>query len=194
MPTEAKLKEISKMAAKNASKSLAKLIGQEAEVGIFKAEVKKVEEIKPVVGPEEIVAGIYLPVTGEAKGAALLIFPKETALKLSDLLSRRPVGTTRKLTELDESALKEVGNILSGNYFTVLSNLLQIKIIEHLPNFSLDMFGAIVGQIITKFVQKAEKALVFEIGFTFKPVTLKGYFLLLFEVEEINAILSALKK
>jgi len=177
---ENKLQEVNEQAAVNASEALSKLIDRQVEVEISKTEVKKVEDLSPLIGPEEMVAGIYLPVTGDINGAALLIFPKETAFVLSDLLVKREPGTTHKLTELDKSALKEVGNIISGNYLTVLANVLQIKIIEHIPNFSFDMFGAIVSQIITDFAQKTEKALVIEIEFTFKPETFKGYFLLLF--------------
>ena len=183
------LKEINKHAAINASRALSKLIDRPVSVEISKAEVKKVEKLKPLMDPEEIAAGIYLPVTGDIKGASLLIFPKETAFTLSDLLVKREPGTTRKLTALDESSLKEVGNIVSGNYFTVLSNKLGVKIVEHIPNFSFDMFGAILGQIITKFAQETDKALIIEIEFIFKPLTLKGFFLLLFRMEELKAIL-----
>lgn len=186
---EDKLQEINQRAASKASEVLSKLIDEPVGIGISKAEIRKVEDLSPIIDPEEIVAGIYLPVTGEVKGASLLIFPKEAAFTLSDLLSRREPGTTRKLTQLDESALKEVGNIISGNYFTVLSNELQAKIIEHVPSFSFDMFGAIISQIIAKFAQGAEKALVIEIEFIFKPRTLKGYFLLLFDLQELRAIL-----
>jgi len=189
---ENKLQEVNGQAAVNASEALSKLIDRQVEVEISKTEVKKVEDLSPLIGPEEMVAGIYLPVTGDINGAALLIFPKETAFVLSDLLVKREPGTTHKLTELDKSALKEVGNIISGNYLTVLANVLQIKIIEHIPNFSFDMFGAIVSQIITDFAQKTEKALVIEIEFTFKPETFKGYFLLLFEVEQFRAMLGSL--
>ena len=187
-----KLQEINEQASAKASQALSKLIDRAVEVGISKAEVKKVEDLSPLIGAEDMVAGIYLPVTGEINGAALLIFPKETAFMLSDLLVKREPGTTRKLTPLDESALKEVGNIISGNYLTVLANMLQIKIVEHIPNFSFDMFGAIVSQIITEFAQKTENALVIEIEFTFKPETFKGYFLLLFEVEQFKAMLSSI--
>ncbi len=189
---ENKLQEVNEQATVNASEALSKLIDRQVEVEISKTEVKRVEDLSPLVGPEEMVAGIYLPVTGDISGAALLIFPKETAFALSDLLVKREPGTTHKLTELDKSALKEVGNIISGNYLTVLANVLQIKIIEHIPNFSFDMFGAIVSQIITDFAQKTDKALVIEIEFTFKPETFKGYFLLLFEVEQFKAILGSL--
>jgi len=171
---------------------LSKLINRPVGIEIPRAEVKRVEELRPLLGLGEIVAGIYLPVTGDIKGAALLVIPKESAFTMSDLLVKRKPGTTRKLTELDESALKEVGNIISGNYLTILSNILQVKVIEHLPSFSFDMFGAIVSQIIVEFARKVDKALVIELEFVFKPEILKGYFILLFEVEQFKALIGSL--
>lgn len=189
MQKETKLQEINKEAAIATSGALTKLIGRPVSVVISNPEVKDVKDLTPAIGAEEIVAGIYLPIAGDVQGAALLIFPKETTFSLSDLLVRRPPGTTRKLTELDKSALKEVGNIITGNYFTILGNKLQAKIIEHIPSFSFDMFGAILSEIITKFVQRCEKAIVIEVEFIFKPTTLTGHFLLLLEVEQIKAIM-----
>jgi len=78
---------------------------------------------------------------------------------------------------------------LSGNYFTTLQNELQIKIIEHVPQFSFDMFGSIIEQILTEFAKNTEQALIIELEFTFEPVKLKGYFLLLLRIEELKAIL-----
>jgi len=92
-----KLQEINKHAALNASRALSKLIDRPVDVQVSKAGVKKVEELAPIVGPEEIVAGIYLPVTGDIKGAALLIFSEETTFTLCDLLVKREPGTTRRL-------------------------------------------------------------------------------------------------
>jgi chemotaxis protein CheC len=187
-----KLQEINNKAALSASGALSKLIGRQVKMNITMADIRDVGELSPIIAPEEIVAGVYLPVTGEIAGAALLIFPKESAFNLSDLLVRREPGTTRKLTGLDESALKELGNIVCGSYLTVLSNALQVKTIGQVPSFSFDMFGAIVSQIITAFAQKSEKALVVEIEIIFEVKALKGYFLLLLELPQFNAILRSL--
>ena len=67
---------ISKQAAINASRALSKMIDRPVKVEIAKAVVQKVERLSPLIGPEEIVAGIYLPITGDIKGASLLIFPQ----------------------------------------------------------------------------------------------------------------------
>jgi len=160
---------------------------------VAKAEVTKAPRTFPGVGPESIVAGIYLPITGEVKGASLLIFPEKTAYTLCDVLVRRKLGTTRKLTELDKSALKEVGNIICGSFLTVFSNTLKIKIIEHIPELSFDMFGAVVDQIIVQFAQKAQEALVIEVKFIFAHANIKGYVVLVFGIEEMKAIMEALE-
>ena len=184
-----KFQDINNEAGLKASEALSKLIDRPVIVEIIKAEEKKIEELNPLIGPEEMVAGVYLPVTGDLKGTSLLIFPQETACSLSDLLVGRQPGTTSKLNELDKSALKELGNIISGNYFTVLSNRLKAKIIENVPNFGFGMFGAILEQIISKFAQETKKALAIEIVLSIKQATLKGYFMLFFNIEEIEVIL-----
>jgi chemotaxis protein CheC len=183
------LQEINQKAADSASIALSKLMKKPLKVAVAKAEMREIISLSPVLGLEEIAAGIYLPVSGDVKGAALLIFPRETAFNMCDMMLGREPDTTRKLTDLDESALKEVGNIISGSYFTVMANRLKIKIIEHLPMLSFDMFGAILNQIIIKFAKETEKALVIELEFDFHPLTLKGYFMILFSLNEFQPIL-----
>ena len=104
----------------------------------------------------------------------------------------RPQGTTRTLSALEESALKEVGNIIIGSYFTVLGNRLQMRIIEHVPNLSTDMFGAILDSAISTLAAKTDKALLVEIQFTIASLTVTGQFLFLLAIEAIEAIVKAL--
>ncbi len=179
-------------ASLNASKALSKLIDRPVKIDILNVEVKKVDELSLIIGPEEIIAGIYTPITGDVLGAALLMFPKETALTLCDLLEKREPGTTRKLTKVHESLLKDVGNIISANYVTVLSNMLKVNMVEHMRGLDFDMFRSLVGQIITKFARDTGKALVIEIELIFKPIRLRGYFLFLFEPEDAHEILDTL--
>ena len=189
---QAKLTKMTGEAARFASDALTKLSGEKVTVEVSKAEVTKIQRKFPDIEPETIVAGIYLPITGEVRGASLLIFPEEIAYALCDVLVNRTPGTTRKLTELDKSALKEVGNIICGSFLTVFSNTLKIKIVENVPSLSLDMFGAVVDVIIAEFARKAKDALVLEVKFVFEHTNIKGYVVLIFGLEEMKAIMDAL--
>lgn len=189
---QAKLTKMTDEAAKFASKALSKLSGEKVTVEVSKVEITKIQRKFPDIEPETIVAGIYLPITGEVKGASLLIFPEKIAYTLCDVLVKRKPGTTRKLTELDKSALKEVGNIICGSFLTVFSNTLKIKIVENVPSLSFDMFGAVVDVIIAEFAQKAQESLVIEVKFVFEHANIKGYVVLIFGLEEMKAIMKAL--
>ena len=120
MPGKVSLKQMTDAAAQNASKSLSKLTGERVSVEVSKAAIAKVTRVFPGIEAESRVVGIYLPVTGKIKGASLLIFPEKIAYTLCDVLVRREVGMTHQFTMLDESALKEVGNIITYTGFETM--------------------------------------------------------------------------
>jgi chemotaxis protein CheC len=182
------LEKIGKQASLNASGALSKMINMPVQIELAKMGIKGVNDLDPIIGLKEMIVGIFQPVTGDIKGATLLIISQESAVALCDLLLRRKAKAARKLTEIDKSALKEVGNIITCNYLAVLSNELRVKIIEHVPRFSFDTFGAILGRIIPEFAEDAEKALVIEIEFDFEPAMFKAYFLLLLSLDGFMTI------
>ncbi len=114
--------EISNAAAEHVSSALSKLVDRPVGIEFSKIGVKKVDDLCPLISAEEMVTGVFLPITGDAEGAALLVLTKDDGFTMTDLLNKREPGTTRQLTELDESALKEVGNIITGAYLTVISD------------------------------------------------------------------------
>lgn len=184
-----RFEKINVMAARNTSRALTKLVDQPVEVKIIGTEVKEMKYLSPAINIEDMVAGVYLPITGDVRGAALLVFPQDMTFTLCDYLMEKQPGTTRKLNKLDEAAIKEVGNQICGSYFAVLSNELQIRVVEHVPDFSFAMFGSIIEQIITKFSVGVEKALVIEVAITIKKHDFRGHLLLLFELDALKAIL-----
>ncbi|MFH1615964.1 MAG: chemotaxis protein CheC [Planctomycetota bacterium] len=188
-----KLQKIHEDACMEISKALAKLTDTQAVVEIINPKIERVTDITLPIGCDEMVAAVCLPITGKVKGAALLVFAQKTAVDLSDLLIKKELGTTKELDELDQSALEELGNIVCGNYLTMLSNVTGVKIIEHVPQFSFDIFGQILEQTRTEFAQKTEKALTIEIEFAFVRLVLRGYFVLIFDTKEFQVILDVLQ-
>lgn len=144
-----------------------------------------------------MVAGITLRVTGVGGGneyirAAFLIFDEDSALIMSDLLQKRKVGFTHKLSSMDKDVLKETSNIIVGSYLTAASNTLQIEMVQGLPDFNFDMFGKIIDQVLAAH-KITEETLIAEILFSFYPTVVTGHLLLFFPRENIIHILAAEK-
>jgi len=181
-------------AAANASRSLQRLTNNQVEVGVTRLEVGDIDRVLPELEAEAMVAGVCLQITGDIRGWALLIFPVELANEMCDRLLKREVGTTSRLSELDKSALKEVGNILCGSFLTGLSNRLKIKIVESPPEFCLDMFGAVVDGVLGQVARHAESALGIQVAFEFKESVVAGQFILFFGVDEMIAVVKTLEE
>jgi chemotaxis protein CheC len=189
----ATLTEMTRVAAENTSRALSQLLNQEVSIEFQKVGIKKVKDLCPLLAPEEIVSTVLMRVSGDAEGAAMLVFPKETAFAMMNFLIGSQEDAQRHLTEMGESALKEVGNIITGAYLTVVSNAVGAKLIEHVPDLASDMFGAIMSQVIARFAREAEDVFVVEVEFAFPPKRLKGYFLLLFSKADSDKVFGAMK-
>ncbi len=198
-PVPRKLQNIHEEACINTSDALAKLIGRQTIVDIVNQNIRRVDGLTPPIISAKAVAAVRLPVISNVEGAALLLFSKEAALHLSDLLIKKEPGATNKLDELDISALEELGNIVCGTYFTTLSNCTGFKMVERIAQFTFDKLPAVLEQTITGFTENREDVLAIETEFNFTVPTLKGlcfktHFLALFENNQLEAILNSLQK
>lgn len=184
------LQDINKQASERVSNAISKLISKEVKVSFVKYEVADAKKIIPLIGSENMVVSIYLPIKVGLKGSSAVILYQKDALILSDLLMKREPGKTTALAEFDKSALKEVGNIILGNYLAILSNTLKTEVIEGMPNYSQGMLGAILEQIAGDTAEEFSKALIVEVQFEIQPLILKGYLYILLEADKINELVS----
>lgn len=200
-----KLQEIHEEACLKSSAALAKLIGQQTIVDIVNPKAKKVEEFAPIVDLDKTATKtammvVCLPVKGKVKGEVLLVFSQEDAFSLCDLLFKRALGATKEITELDKSALQELGNIICGTYFSSLANHVRIKIVEHMAQITFDKpFETMLDQIIERLTPNQEDVTALETEFNFSMPAFKGhlfksYFLVLFQTAQLEMILNDLQE
>jgi chemotaxis protein CheC len=195
------LEKMAKKGAENASVSLSKLIDQKVEMKTLAVRTLPVERITEIIGsPEDMATTVIMEVRGEANGNIMLVYPQQSAINVADFLAKRALGTTTSLSELDKSALKESGNIISGAFLSALSNYLTINMIETIPDIATDMLKATIDFVLTRFAkEEASEAVAFEIDFemgTEESVVnnIRAYFVLLLDVKSAEKVLESLKK
>lgn len=189
---EEKLNQINAAASQRCTRALSKLIGTEIDVVFSKPIITDVKKVSPLISSQELGVGVSLPITGGVTGSSLFLFSKETSFNLCDLAMKKEFRTIQELSPFDEEILKEIGNILLGNYLAVLSNNLKAEIVECMPKFSSGMFGAILEEVVADFAKGANEALVVRIELTVEIMSMKGYLLLILKPEEIETLLNVL--
>ena len=187
------LKELGNIGAGNATTALAQMIGTKVDMSVPQVRLLDFKDVGDMMGgAEQIMAGIYLAVEGDIDGSIMFLLGKVAARHLVDKL----MGTGHKdddadFDEVELSALKEVGNIITGSYLNSLSMMTNLKLVPSIPFVAIDMAGAILSVPAIQFGMMGDKILLIENQF-FDEVKLSGYFIMLPDVDGYKKILSSL--
>lgn len=188
------LREIGNIGAGNASTALATMINIRVDMNVPKVELLEFQHLADIVGgPEKIVAGILLTLEGDIDGMMMFMLDKESALSLVRLLmGQMGAVTSGDFSEMEISALQEVGNIIAGAYLSSLSTLTNMVITSSIPYLSIDMAGAILSVPAIEFGKLGDKALLIETQFSNDATQVNGYFILIPSMESYGKILTSL--
>jgi chemotaxis protein CheC len=184
------LKEVGTIGAGHAANALSQLAGRKIMISVPEVKAVPLKEVVELVGPpESIVAVVYMNLMGDARGKTLLIFPRQSAFNLVDILMKRPPGQTKFLKEMDSSAIKEVGNILTGAFLTTLADFLNIALIPSVPLLAYDMVGAILEALAIEFGEEADYIFCIQTEFTDPTLDIGGNFILVFDRKSLDTII-----
>ena len=112
------LQEMANIGAGHASTALSQMIQKDIQMGIPKTELIPLEEVSSNVESEKVVVGIYLKISNEIPSYVMLLIPRESAFSLLSMLLQQPDRSSNEiLSEMDESALCEVGNVMICAFF-----------------------------------------------------------------------------
>ena len=185
------LREIGNIGAGNATTALAQMLQCKVDMSVPKVGLLEFKEVGAAMGGEEqIMAGICLGVEGDITGSIMFLLEKNSARFLvSKLMGMEMEG--EEFSEMEFSALKEVGNIITGAYLNSLSSLTNLKIYPTIPDVAVDMAGAIMSVPAIQFGAIGDRMLLIQTQF-FDEVAIDGYFILIPDMESYSKILSAL--
>ena len=122
----------------------------------------------------------------------LFVLESNDAKMMVQQLTGFGVPGETEFTELDQSALQEVGNIISGAYLSAISSMTNLTIAVSVPSLAFDMAGAILSVPAIEFGKMGDKALLIESQFKDLDVDISGYFILIPTMESYARILKSL--
>ena len=88
---------------------------------------------------------------GDLTGRTLVLFPEGSARTLCDILFRRSAGTTGEFGPMEQSGLKEAGNILASAYMNALSDFMGMMLVPSVPSLVIDLSAAILTTTYLNF-------------------------------------------
>ena len=168
------------------------MLNQKLDMKVPVAKLVSFNALRQIVGGEEtLVAGLYLMLDGDINGSMMFMMPEEAAHGLVNKLMGRAIDDTAPFSDMDLSALQEIGNIITGSYLSAISSLTQLTIGASIPYLSIDMAAAILSVPASEFGKLGDHALLIETQFG-DDIEIDGYFILLPALDSYKKIMSAL--
>ena len=145
------LREFMSISTAHAATALSKMVDKAIEVPCPRLHVVPVMEIpKKLGGHDAVVIALYFCISGDMAGSMLILFPKPTAEKLVELLTADfCIDDLTEFREVEKSALKELGNVLTNSYLNALAELLNLKLLLSVP---LGSYATAVNAIVDTVV------------------------------------------
>ena len=187
------LKEVANIGAGHAATALSLMTGARIMIEVPTVSVAPLDELIPGIADENSqIVSVMMDMNGSLKGHTLLALPLTTGRRLADLMlrrERRPGGT---LDMLEESALKEAGNILGGAYMTALSEFLGMTLMPSPPRLTVGTTSEVMDEH-RRQASNAAAACCVETEFSFEEIGehFRGFFLLLPDSHSFDAIFRA---
>jgi chemotaxis protein CheC len=191
------LREVANIGAGHAATALSQMIGETIMITVPTINVTRLEDVPPQLSdPDEPVAAVLMHMMGDLTGRTLLVFPRRTALRLASLLLRRPTDPDAyAFSEMEQSAIKEAGNILSSAYMNALSDFMGMMLLPSPPSLAVDMSDAVLTTTYLQFGTDKDYVFCVESEFVMDELDerLRGFFLLLPDPASLQSILRAVR-
>jgi len=187
------LKEVGNIGIGHATTSLSQMVNKRVWISLPDLKLIPLIKVPDLVKNEAPVIGIILELTGDTKGFLLLLLSKKSAKYLINLVLGT-VSETETFDEMEQSVLKEVGNIMSGTYITSLSNFLGISIGLSPPLNIYDMADAIINQVVCMMSRDVEDVLFINTEFTINTEKIEGKILIFTDSASLSKILDAINR
>jgi chemotaxis protein CheC len=199
-PDPQRFLSLSEAGAKNAAAALSQIIGRPLTLEVPWAKAVPLEAVPEIAGgASRVVCALSLRIYGGLRGNLLLLFGGEQVPLLLRLIEGDAgitgpaagiAGTAREgsLTELERSALSEVGNIMAAAYLNALSDLLGASLLPSIPALAIDMLGAVTDFLQIEMAPLTDTALVLASEVREPASGLKGEFFFLPDPSDYQAM------
>jgi len=188
------LTEVASIGAGHAATALSLLTGQRIMIDVPMVTLGMLSELVPKIAPADArIVGITMEMQGSLNGQTLLALPMATAARLADLmLGRSHPSDVDGFDVLEESALREAGNILGGAYMTALSEFLTMRLMPSPPRLAI----ATARELLRECASTAgadHSVCCVETEFRFQEIgqAFRGFYLLVPDGESLGAIFRA---
>ena len=187
------IREVASIGAGNAATALSGVLDQKVKITVPNVSVLGFDAAANVLGgPENIVSGVMVRMSGEMNGIMLYVQELDFINVVLQSVLHKDISDYSELTEMEVSALVEIGNIIISSYMTALTRLLGVQVNLSVPGHCINMAGGILTVPMAEFGYCSDKILIMDGNFICGGQETSSKMLLVPDVASLNFLLEKL--
>lgn len=164
----------------NAMSGLSKMVMEDIRINSLSVRLIPVKDIPLCLGgPDNLVIGIYQAFSGSAHGHLMLVCQPAIGFTLSDMIMGNPPGTTNNISDIDQSALGEMGNVTGTYFLNAVADTLGLTLVPTPPIVMCDIADSILEVALAETPRINDGVLIAETEFCTRNRSTKGIFLVI---------------
>jgi chemotaxis protein CheC len=188
------LRELGNIGASHAATSLSQMLMSPVDMTVPDVRMVDISRIDEYFG-DEIAALVVFQIQGEISPGGYIVWhiSKDSAIRMTNTMLGS-TDTDREFTEMDLSALVEVGNIMVSQFLDATATLLDIVMIPSPPGIAIDMPLAAFESVIACVAQDINTIILFHTNLSCEEYAIDGALLLMPDTTTLSEILDILNR
>lgn len=173
------LLEIGNIGTGNALTSLSQLTGRAIQMDLPSIRITDMDSLPGIIDfPGNANAGVVIDVHGDLDCVITFLLKEQFAKVIVEELTGETLEDVKKMDEMQESAIREVGNIMCNAYLNALASMLESEFSVSLPSLKVGASKDILDTFLINFRDETPELLFIENTFYYFDQTYVSYILL----------------
>jgi chemotaxis protein CheC len=187
------IQELGNIGAAHAATTLSQMLGSTIEMSVPAVNVVDLSHLAEYMG-EESAAMVAFELQGDIPHGGYILFyiTRESAIRMTNTMLGL-TETNRPLSEMDESALLEVGNIMVSAFLDATAELLGFVMLPSPPALTIDMAHAAMQSLIAQMQEETNEVLLFSTELTCEEYKVDSDIIMMPERSTLNKIIELLE-
>lgn len=188
------LRESCSIGASYAATALSQILGKTIMIEVPKVNIVGLKEFSGFMGSTQKGVSVCLRVFGDVVGGVLLLLSWDKALALANMIKGENAGSTKVLSDMDQSALKECGSIVTASYLRAMGQFMKVSLVHSVPRLIVGNLEKVLEDVFRELSKRAKIVFCIDTQFIESKNNITGHFILIPEVKGLEVMLSRLQR
>jgi chemotaxis protein CheC len=188
------LQELANIGAAHSATTLSQMLDSQIEMNVPEIDIVDISRVGDLL-TDELTTMVFFELQGDIPHGGFLVlhFPRDSALRTATIMQGSD-AMDHPLSEMDQSTILEVGNIMISSFLSASSDLLGFMMLPSPPVLIVDMAHAAITSLIAQMTVEVDDVLLFRVKLTSEEHKISGNILIFLEIATLQKIEARLEE